>query len=135
MPVPEKPVLKPVIRTAVKMAVGGSCEWCRERFPLSLLEIHKVYDEQHLPEPVRADPQKGVLVLCPICHRIFHENPIPLEDQKEVIWYRPRWMKQELRRILGYVPRKYIPPDTIDPATCYEDCFRMDSLDLYRAGG
>jgi hypothetical protein len=130
----DEPDLDPAIRTALTMAVGGVCEWCRERYPLSHFEIHGIYPQEKCPDRVLADPRKGILVLCPICHRLIHEDRVPVGDQKEVVMDRSGQVTKQLRKILGYTPRPYIPPET-DLEKCYEDCFRIDSLDLYRAGG
>jgi hypothetical protein len=134
MHLPDEPELDPAICSALTMAVGGVCEWCRERYPLSHYEIHRIYHEGECPDNVISDPQKGILVLCPICHRLIHEDGVPAREQKEVVVNRPGPVRKQLRKILGYTPRPYTPPET-DLERCYEDCFRIDSLDLYRAGG
>jgi hypothetical protein len=131
---PDEPDPDPGIRTALTMAVGGACEWCRERYPLSHFEIHRIYQEEECPGSVIVDPQKGILVLCLVCHRLIHEDQVPAGKQKEVVTNRPGTVRKHLRMILGYTPRPYTPPET-DLEQCYEACFRIDSLDLYRAGG
>lgn len=130
----DEPGLDPGTCAVIVMAVGGACEWCRERYPLSLFEIHRIYPGDACPDRVRSDPQKGILVLCPICHRHVHDDSVPEDEQKEVIRNRPGPVRNQLRQVLGYSPRPYTPPET-DIERSYEECFRIDSLDLYRAGG
>lgn len=130
----DEPDVSPETCRAVAIAVGGACEWCRERYPLSVFEVHAIYPPGACPDRVHDDPQKGILVVCPICHRHIHKTVISREEQKEVVRYRTGPVRAGLRMVLGYTSRPYSPPET-DLERCYEDCFQLDSLDLYRAGG
>jgi hypothetical protein len=122
----EFPGINGVKRKQVALALEFTCELCREYRSLAFLELHAVewrYGTAH-------DPQRGLLLVCNLCHCHIHELPVSLERQHRRIWKRSPLVRQELRRILGHSPRKYSPPDDFDYAALYQSLFDLGSLVL-----
>lgn len=126
MGLPRALKLSAVKERRVKRAVGLCCELCGGAYPTDLLEIH------HLPQDGRRvrpgpDLQREILVLCPRCHREIHESRVSRADQKILVRSRPAGVRKEIRTILGYHPKPYIPPET-DLAAVYEAAHQLSSL-------
>ena len=114
----------------IKTAVENTCELCHEYFPPLHLEVHLISRKKS--RGVAKDPSSGILVVCRHCHLHIHTLPLPVKNQRVVARQRSFYARQDLRRILGYVPKQYLPPDTIDLSQVYEDYFSSMS---YRLGG
>lgn len=126
MPGNEFPEIDGVKRKQVALVLECTCELCREYRPWTLLELHAV-EWRH---GTTHDPQRGMLLVCDLCHRHLHELPVSPERQHRRIWKRSPLVRQELRRILGHSPRKYSPPDDFDYAELYQSLFDLGSLVL-----
>jgi hypothetical protein len=127
--------LSPVQEKRIKNALESTCELCREYYPLSLLEIHAVTGSRSREKRAEKNPEKRMLVVCPLCHRHIHILPVPVSRQKALIEKRQFTVRKEIRRILGYVPKPYTPPDDADLAKIYEELFSPGSLASFRISG
>jgi hypothetical protein len=118
--------LSPVKERRVKYSVGCRCELCGGAYPSDLLEIHLLPRTGRVGKP-GPDLQREILVLCPRCHREIHESRVSRADQKTLVRSRPARIRREIRAILGYNPKPYIPPD-VDLAAVYEEAHQLSSL-------
>ncbi len=116
----------------LKRAVGCRCELCREYVPLNMLSIHVV---PQIFSGESSDPQKRLLILCLECHQHVRELPVTPERQKEWVEMRPFHTKMMLRKILGYSPSPYIPPDDTDLAALYQEMNSPGSPAMFRWAG
>ena len=108
MRVPECPGLTRVQERKIKIAVEGTCELCSGYFALPLLEIHRI--SRRLYREMVRDPSARILVVCDLCHRHIHRLPVRVKDQRAMVSRRPYFVRQEIRKALGYTPKPYIPP-------------------------
>jgi hypothetical protein len=122
-----EPDLPPVKAKRVKLAAGARCEICDGEFPLSILEIHLILQEGGRRTRGGPDLQREILILCPACHREIHTYRIPRADQKILVRSRQPGVRREMRRILGYKPKPYSPPE-VDLAAVYEEAHQLSSL-------
>jgi hypothetical protein len=122
-----EPDLNPVKARRVKLAAGARCEICEGEFPLSLLEIHLIPREGGKRTRDGPDLQREILILCAACHREIHTYRIPRAAQKILVRFRPPGVRREMRRILGYTPKPYTPPD-VDLAAVYEEAHQLSGL-------
>ncbi len=120
---------------AVKVLLGGRCEWCDGQLPFPDLVLHRILPVPGRNPPESPDPQKRFLLLCRSCHRDIHRIPLPHHLQKDLVRNRRKELRKALRNLFGYTPEPYHPPDNADLAEIYEECFSLRSLDLFRAGG
>jgi len=123
--------LNPAGERRIKRSAGLRCELCCGVYRADLLEIHL------LPSATGCmatgpDLQREILVLCPRCHRDIHAFGLARADQKTLVRSRPAAVRREMRMILGYIPKPYIPPD-VDLAALYEEA-RSSSFVLNGAG-
>jgi len=125
--------INPVQAQKIKIAAESTCELCREYHPVSLLEIHMI-SRRIYREMVR-DPSARILVVCEPCHRHIHKLPVLVKKQRAIVKDRPFHMRQDMRRVLGYKPKPYLPPDTIDLAQIYEDYFNRIPPGSFRMAG
>jgi hypothetical protein len=123
----QEPDLPPVKAKRVKLAAGSRCEICDGEFRLSILEIHLVPREGGRSASAGPDLQREILILCPACHREIHAFRIPRADQKILVRSRPSGVRREMRRVLGYKPKPYSPPE-VDLAVVYEEAHQLSSL-------
>ena len=119
MQVPEYPGLTRVQERAIKIAVEGTCELCSEYFALPLLEIHRI--SRRLYREMVRDPSARILVVCGPCHQHIHRLPVRVKDQRAIVSRRPYFVRQELRKALGYTPKPYSPPETSALSEMYEE--------------
>jgi hypothetical protein len=133
MEMPECPGLTPVQEKNLKLAVEGNCELCSEYFALPFLEIHRI--SRRLYREMVRDPSTRILVVCHLCHQHIHRLPVRVKDQRAIVARRPFFIRQDIRRILGYSPKPYSPPDEIDLSLIYEDYFRLIPPGSFRLGG
>jgi len=125
MPLPREFAPGPLKVRKIKLVLGGRCELCGMEYSLETLEIHAIQGNQPLPRD-RADLEREILVLCGTCHRDLHEACLGVADQKEILRYRPKDLRREIRRILGYTPRPYVPPES-NISEIYEEATRVNT--------
>jgi hypothetical protein len=123
----QEPDLPPVKAKRVKLAAGARCEICDGEYRLSILEIHLIPQEGGRRVRTGLDLQREILILCPACHREIHAFQIPRADQKILVRVRPSGVRREIRRVLGYKPEPYSPPE-VDLAVVYEEAHQLSSL-------
>ncbi|MFZ1897285.1 hypothetical protein [Methanoregula sp.] len=133
MQVPEYPGLTRVQERAIKIAVEGTCELCSEYFALPLLEIHRI--SRRLYREMVRDPSARILVVCGPCHQHIHRLPVRVKDQRAIVSRRPYFVRQELRKALGYTPKPYSPPETSALSEMYEEYFYHFPPGSFRLGG
>src|SRR5208337_5278795 len=115
----EYPGLTPVQEKKLKLAVQGSCELCSEYFALPFLEIHRI--SRRLYREMVRDPSARILVVCRLCHYHIHRLPVRVKDQRAIVSHRSFFVRQDIRKILGYTPKPYSSPDDIDVSQMYEE--------------
>jgi hypothetical protein len=109
----------------IKLVLDRSCELCGGEWPVESLEIHAISGDR-LRGRERPDLEREILVLCSSCHRDLHEASLTVAEQKEILRYRPVEKRREIRRILGYTPKPYVPPDC-DISGIYEEAIRVNT--------
>jgi hypothetical protein len=133
MQVSEYPGLTPVQEKNLKRAVEGNCELCHEYFAFQFLEIHQI--SRRLYREMVRDPAARILVVCQLCHQHIHRLPVRVKDQRAIVSRRSFFVRQDLRRILGYAPKPYSPPDDTDMSQMYEEYFYHFPPGSFRLGG
>jgi hypothetical protein len=133
MQVSEYPGLTPVQERKLKLAVEGNCELCSEYFALPFLEIHRI--SQRLYREMVQDPSTRILVVCRLCHHHIHRLPVRVKVQRAIVSHRSFFVRQDIRKILGYTPKPYSPPDDIDISRMYEDYFYNNPPGSFRLSG
>jgi hypothetical protein len=133
MPEAEYQGLTLVQERQLKIAVEGSCELCSEYFALPFLEIHRI-SRRVYREMVR-DPSARILVVCHHCHHHIHRLPVRVKDQRAIVSGRSFFVRQEIRKILGYVPKPYSPPCETDASQMYDEYFYHFPPGSFRLGG
>jgi len=123
----------PVLEKKLKIAVEQTCELCHEYRPMTLLEIH-IISRRRFKEMVR-DPSTRILVVCQSCHHHIHQLPVPVGKQRALVKARSFFIRRDLRRLLGYVPKSYHAPDDINIALIYEEYLGRNSWGPYRFSG
>jgi len=93
---------------ALKTAVEGTCELCREYRPFPFLEIHQV--SNRLYREMISDPSTRILIVCRECHRHIHKLPVRIKEQRKIVLRRSFFIRRDLRRALGYLPKTCTPP-------------------------
>jgi hypothetical protein len=125
--------MSPFKEEKLKIAVEQTCELCHDYHPLSFLEIHLI--SRRLYKEMVRDPSARILVICQSCHRHIHRLPVPVGKQRAVVKARLFFIRRDLRRILGYVPKPYQAPDDINIALIYEEYMGRYPWGLYRLNG
>ena len=133
MQVAEYPGLTAVQERKLKLAVEGSCELCSEYFALPFLEIHRI--SRRLYREMVRDPSTRILVVCHLCHHHIHRLPVRVKDQRAIVSRRSFFVRQDIRKILGYAPKPYSPPDDMDVSEMYEEYFYHFPPGSFRLGG
>jgi len=133
MQVYEYPGPTPVQEKNLKFAVEGNCELCSEYFAAPFLEIHRI--SRRLYREMVRDPSARILVLCHLCHDHIHRLPMRVKDQRVIVSYRSFFVRQDIRKILGYTPEPYTPPGNINVPRIYEDCFYNIPPGSFRISG
>jgi hypothetical protein len=123
----------PVQEKKLKIAVEQTCELCHEYHPLSFLELHLI-SRCTLKEMVR-DPSARILIVCQTCHDHIHRLPVPVGKQRAIVKVRSFYIRRDLRRILGYVPKPYQAPDDVNIALIYEENMGRYLWGSYRLSG
>jgi hypothetical protein len=104
--------IDPAMEKNLKTAVENTCELCREYFPEPLLEIHKIPYRRNRKQA--RDPSVGILVVCRLCHEHIHTLPLPVKKQDAIVKKRSFYVRRDIRRVLGYTPKPYSPPENTD---------------------
>ena len=125
--------MSPVKEEKLKIAVEQTCELCHDYHPLSSLEIHLI--SRRLSKEMARDPSARILVVCPSCHKHIHRCPVPVGKQRAIVKARLFFIRRDLRRILGYVPKPYQAPDDINIALIYDEYMGRYSWGSYRLSG
>lgn len=133
MPPPEYPGLTPAQERRLKLAAEGTCELCSEYFALPFLEIHRISRRQYR-EMIR-DPSTRILVVCHLCHDHIHRLPVPVRQQREIVSRRSFFVRRDIRRVLGYRPRPYSPPEEIDVSQIFDEYFTRAPQGPFRLSG
>ena len=125
--------ITPVQEEKLKIAVESTCELCHDYYPLLFLEIHNIF--RHPTKEMKHDPSTRILVVCQSCHVHIHRLPVSIGRQRALVKNRSFYIRRDVRRILGYVPKPYRPPDDINLYVIYEEYFGRGSPGTYRLSG
>jgi len=117
----------------LKIAVENTCELCHEYYPSLFLEIHII--SRHPTKEMKHDPSTRVLIVCQSCHSHVHRLPVSIGKQRALVKNRSFYIRRDIRRILGYVPKPYRAPDDINFYLIYEEYFGRGSSGSYRLSG
>ena len=129
----ECPGLTRVQEKKLKIAVEGNCELCSEYFALQFLEIHRI--SRRLYREMVRDPSTRILVVCHLCHHHIHRLPLRIRDQRAIVSRRSFFVRQDIRTILGYIPKPYSPPADTGISQMYEEYFYHFPPGSFRLGG
>jgi len=130
---PECPGLTPAQEKGLMRAVEGNCELCSEYYAFPFLEIHRI-SRRRYREMIR-DPSARILVVCRLCHDHIHHLPVRVKDQRAIVAHRSFFIRRDLRRILGYRPKPYSPPEDLDVSQIYEEYFNLVPPGPFRLSG
>ena len=133
MQVAEYSGLTPEQEKKLKIAVEGRCELCSEYFAFPFLGIHRI--SRRLYREMVRDPSTRILVVCQLCHHHIHRLPVRVRDQRAIVSRRSFFVRQDIRKILGYTPKPYSPPDDSDISQMYEEYFYHFPPGSFRLGG
>jgi len=117
----------------LKLAVEGTCELCSEYFALPFLEVHRI--SRRMYREMARDPSTRILIVCSLCHHHIHRLPLRVKDQRAIVSRRSFFVRRDIRKILGYLPKPYSAPDTVDIPRVYEEYFSRLPLGSYRLSG
>jgi len=123
----------PLQEQKLKIALENTCELCREYFPSPFLELHRISRRNY--REMSRDASTRFLGVCTDCHAHIHALPVPVARQRQIVRNRSFFVRKDLRKILGYVPKPYIPPQSVDPSQAYEEYFGRCPQGSYRMGG
>ena len=129
----EYPGLTLVQERKLKIAVEGSCELCSEYLGLPFLEIHRI--SRRLYREMMRDPSTRILVVCHHCHHHIHSLPVRVKSQRAIVAARSFFVRQEIRKILGYVSKPYSPPKETSASQMYDEYFYHFPPGSFRLGG
>ncbi len=125
--------LTPLQEDGLKTALENTCELCHGYFPSSSLELHRISRRNY--REMNRDASTRFLVVCTDCHAHIHALPVPVARQRKIVRNRSFFSQRDLRKILGYVPKRYEPPQSVDPSQAYEEYFGNCPQGSYRMGG
>lgn len=114
----------------IKTAVENTCELCHDYHPSAFLEIHLI--SPRLYKEMKQDPSTRILIVCQPCHVHIHRLPLPIGRQRAIVKGRSFFIRRDLRRVLGYVPKPYTAPDDINLYVIYEEYMGRSSPGSYR---
>ncbi len=126
-------IITPIQEKKLKNAVENTCELCHGYFPSLFLEIHSI--SRHPTKEMKHDPSTRILIVCQMCHAHIHQLPVSIGKQRAMVKHRSFYIRRDIRRILGYVPKPYRAPDDIDLYVVYEENFGRGSPGSYRMSG
>jgi hypothetical protein len=127
----DRPGIPPVKQKLLKLACGSCCERCSAYTPLARLTIRMFAGDGSALPSKKPDTARQILVLCPACDRIM--KGLPAAGWEPVLKRRPRQVKREMRRILGYRPPPVDPPEQ-DIEALFADAFAPGAVDMYLNG-
>jgi hypothetical protein len=130
---PEITHLTSLKEESLKTAVENTCELCHDYFPSSLLAVHLI--SRRLTKEMKRDPSTGILVVCGLCHAHIHRLPVSVVKQRALVRNRSFYIRRDVRRIMGYIPKPYQAPDDIDLFVILEENFGHGSPGPYRISG
>ncbi|MFA5346836.1 MAG: hypothetical protein WC294_01755 [Methanoregula sp.] len=130
MPETCRTMINAVQEQKIKTAVENTCELCHEYHPSAFLDIHLISRRRY--KEMNRDPSTSILVVCQLCHSHIHRLPLPIGRQRAIVKGRSFFIRRDLRRVLGYVPKPYQAPDDINLYVIYEEYFRRVSPGSYR---
>jgi len=116
----------------LKRAVENTCELCHEYFSPEFLEVHRI--SRRLYKEMSRDQSTRVLIVCQSCHTHIHTLPLPVGKQREIVKRRSFFIRRDMRRVLGYIPKPYRAPDDINLYVIYEEYMGRGSPGSYRRG-
>ncbi|MCJ7742501.1 MAG: hypothetical protein MUO95_07465, partial [Methanoregula sp.] len=102
-------------------------------YPSLFLEIHII--SRHPTKEMKHDPSTRVLIVCQSCHSHVHRLPVSIGKQRALVKNRSFYIRRDIRRIMGYVPKPYRAPDDINFYVIYEEYFGRGSPGSYRLSG
>jgi hypothetical protein len=114
----------------LKLAVENTCELCHEYHPSAFLEIHLLSRRNY--KEMKLDPSTRVLIVCQPCHTHIHSLPVSISRQRAIVNERSFFIRRDLRRVLGYIPKPYHAPDDINLYVIYEEYLGRSSPGSYR---
>lgn len=117
----------------LKLAVEATCELCHEYFALPDLSIHRI--SRRLYREMVRDPSSRILVVCYLCHKHIHRLPMKVKAQRAIVSRRSFFVRQDMRRVLGYTPKPYQPPEDTGIPQIYEEYFFHFPPGSFRLGG
>jgi hypothetical protein len=125
--------ITPIQEEKLKIAVENTCELCHDYFPSLFLEIHSI--SRYLTKEMKHDQSTRILIVCLMCHAHIHQLPVSIGKQRALVKHRSFYIRRDIRRILGYVPKPYRAPDDINLYVVYEEYFGRGSPGSYRLSG
>ena len=125
--------IPPIQEEKLKIASENTCELCHEYYPSLFLQIHII--SRHPTKEMKHDPSTRILIVCQTCHAHIHKLPVSIEKQRALVKNRSFYIRRDMRRILGYVPKPYKAPDDINLYVIYEEYFGRGSSGSYRLSG
>ena len=117
----------------LKIAVENTCELCHDYYPSAFLEIHVI--SRYTTKAMKHDPSTRILIVCQSCHAHIHRLPVSIGKQRALVKNRSFYIRRDVRRILGYVPKPYHAPNDINLYVIYEEYFDRGSPGSYRLSG
>jgi hypothetical protein len=106
--------LSPRQRLRLQVVVGGRCEGCLENGDPGRLQVYGIPGSD-------VSPEKRILLLCSRCTRYPEFTADALKILDTWVERRPFRQRMLVRKILGYPPAPYIPPES----DSLEDLYRM----------
>jgi hypothetical protein len=125
--------ITPVQEEKLKIAVENTCELCHDYYPSLFLEIYRI--SGHPTKEMKYDPSTRILIVCRTCHAHIRQLPVSIQKQRALVKHRSFYIRRDMRRILGYVPKIYRAPDDISLYVVYEEYFGRGSPGSYRMSG
>ena len=125
--------IPPVQEKKLKIAVENTCELCHDYYPSLFLEIHSI--SRNPTKEMKHDPSTCILIVCQSCHAHIHRLPVSIAKQRALVKNRSFYIRRDIRRILGYMPKPYPAPDNISLYVIYEEYFGRGSPGSYRLSG
>jgi len=132
MPETDSMKITPAQEQKLKIAVEYTCELCHEYFSPEFLEVHRI--SRRLYKEMSRDQSTRVLIVCQSCHTHIHTLPLPVGKQREIVKRRSFFIRSDMRRFLGYIPKPYRAPDDINLYVIYEEYMGRGSPGSYRRG-
>ena len=75
--------LTPLQEEKLTTALENTCELCREYFPASSLELHRISRRNY--REMNRDASTRFLVVCTDCHAHIHALPVTVARQRQIV--------------------------------------------------